>query len=223
MSKTLFFQTIVRFFLGVILTGLLIFLPAGTVRYPNGWLFMGALFLPILTAGIVLMVKNPQLLQKRMQTKEQQLEQTLVVKLCALMFLVGFFVAGLDFRFQWSVLPHWLSPLATVILLISYGLYILVLRENPFLSRTVEVQENQTVVDTGMYRIIRHPMYSATILLFLSMPLVLGSFYSFLCFLPYPVLIAKRIQNEELVLEQGLPGYREYKQRVNYKLIPFIW
>ena len=223
MTKKLFLQAILKFTLGVVLIGALVFWPAGTLDYPNGWLFMGILFVPMFCAGLVMMAKNPYLLEKRLDAKEKEAEQSMVVKLSGLMFLVGFVLAGLDFRFRWLVLPGWVSIVATVLFLLSYVMYAEVLRENTFLSRTIEVQENQTVVDTGLYGIVRHPMYSATLVLFLSMPLVLGSAISFLVFLAYPLIIAKRIKHEEAFLEEQLAGYREYKQKVKYRIIPFIW
>ncbi|MBR2900906.1 MAG: isoprenylcysteine carboxylmethyltransferase family protein [Clostridia bacterium] len=223
MTKKLFFQAISKFILGVVLVGLLIFLPAGTLYYFNGWLFMGLLFVPMFLAGIVMMFKNPSLLQKRLDAKEKEREQDIVVKLSGLMFLLGFVVAGLDFRFGWLILPKAVVIVASVLFLLAYLLYAEVLRENTYLSRTIEIQEDQKVVSTGLYGIVRHPMYSATLLLFLSMPLVLGSLYSFLIFLAYPVLIVKRIKNEETFLEQNLDGYTEYKQKVKYRLIPYIW
>lgn len=212
-----------KFALGVGLVAVLVFLPAGTLRFPHGWLFMAVLFLPMLAAGIVLLMKRPQLLQQRLKQKEQQREQSLVVKLSGLMFLVGFILAGLDFRFGWTSLPDWVSCAAAGLFLLAYLLYAEVLRENPWLSRTVEVQERQTVVDTGLYGIVRHPMYSATLLLFLSMPLVLGSLVSFAVFLVYPVIIAKRLLGEEALLKQELAGYTDYCQRVRWRLIPHIW
>ena len=223
MTKSLFFSAIAKFFLGVILVGLLIFLPAGTLNFSNGWLFMAILFVPMFLAGLVMMAKNPNLLKSRLNAKEKEREQSLVVKLSGLMFLAGFIVAGLDFRFGWYPLPQAVSYGAAAAFLIAYVLYAEVLRENTYLSRTIEVQEGQTVVDTGLYGIVRHPMYAVTLLLFLSMPLVLGSLISFVIFLVYPLLIAKRIKNEEQVLEAGLPGYKEYKQKVKYRMIPFIW
>lgn len=223
MTKSLFFSAIAKFTLGVVLVGLLIFLPAGTFQFTNGWLFMGILFVPMFLAGLVMMVKNPNLLKSRLNAKEKEREQSLVVKLSGLMFLVGFIVAGLDFRFGWLPLPQAVSCGAAIAFLIAYILYAEVLRENTYLSRTIEVQEGQTVVDTGLYGIVRHPMYAVTLLLFLSMPLVLGSVISFVIFLVYPLLIAKRIKNEEQVLEAGLPDYKEYKQKVKYRMIPFIW
>ncbi len=223
MSKKLFFQAIIKFLLGVVLVGLFVFLPAGSLTYFQGWLFMGILFIPMFFAGIVLMFKNPELLKKRLNAKEKEKEQDKVVKLSGLMFLVGFIMAGLSYRFQWYTLPRFVSVAAAVIFLIAYALYAEVLRENTFLSRTIEVQENQTVVDTGLYGIVRHPMYAVTLLLFLSMPLILGSLVSFVIFLAYPFLIAKRIKNEEALLERELKGYKEYKAKVKYRMIPFIW
>ncbi len=223
MSLKLFFQAIAKFLLGVILVGLLIFLPAGTFAYFNGWLFMGILFVPMFAAGIVMMTKNPKLLARRLDAKEKQREQSLVVKLSGLMFLSGFIVAGLGVRFGWYTLPRFAVIIAAVVFLLAYILYAEVLRENTYLSRTIEVQENQKVIDTGLYGIVRHPMYSATLLLFLSMPLVLGSVFSFVIFLAYPFIIASRIKYEEKFLEKELDGYSEYKTRVKYRLIPFIW
>lgn len=223
MTKKLFLQALVKFFCGVIVIGILLFLPAGTLHWLNGWVFMGILFIPMFCAGIVMMLKNPELLKKRLNAKEQQSEQQLVVKLSGLMFVIGFVIAGLNFRFRWIVLPECVSLIAAGIFLLSYLLYAEVLRENTYLSRTVEVQENQKVIDTGLYGIVRHPMYSVTVILFLSMPLVLGSVISFVIFLTYPVIIAKRIRNEEQVLEADLQGYAEYKNKVRYRLIPFIW
>ena len=223
MTKELFFQAILKFIAGVILIGLLIFIPAGTIEFWNGWLFMGILFVPMFWAGIVMMVKNPELLKKRLNAKEKQKEQGLVVKLSGLMFLAGFVVAGLNFRFDWFLLPKGVSVGAAVVFLAAYVLYAEVLRENTYLSRTIEVQEDQKVIDTGLYGVVRHPMYSATLVLFLAMPLVLGSLFSFVIFLVYPLIIAKRIKYEEQLLEQELTGYREYKEKVKYRLIPFVW
>ena len=223
MTIKLFIEAIAKFLLGVIFVGLLIFLPAGTLSFFNGWLFMGILFVPMFLAGIIMMFKNPKLLQKRLDAKEKQKEQSLVVKLSGLMFLVGFIVAGLGVRFGWYHLPKEVTMVAVVLFLLAYLLYAEVLRENEYLSRTIEVQENQKVIDTGLYGIVRHPMYSVTLLLFLSMPLVLGSIYSFVIFLAYPFIIIKRIKGEEEFLERELEGYREYKQKVKYRLIPFIW
>ena len=223
MTAKLFIQAILKFVLGIVLVGLLVFLPAGTLNFTNGWIFMGILFIPMFIAGIVMMFKNPKLLKSRLNAKEKEAEQSLVVKLSGLMFIAGFVIAGLDFRFGWCVLPKGIVICATIVFLIAYALYAEVLRENTYLSRTIEVQENQKVIDTGLYGIVRHPMYSITLLLFLSMPLVLGSVYSFIIFLVYPLIIAKRIKNEEAVLEKELKGYCEYKQKVKYRLIPFIW
>lgn len=223
MNIKLFVQAIMKFLLGVVLVGLFVFWPAGTLAYFQGWLFMGILFIPMFCAGIVMMFKNPDLLKKRLNAKEKEAEQDLVVKLSGLMFLVGFVMAGLNYRFGWYVLPRYVSVIASVIFLVAYALYAEVLRENTFLSRTIEVQENQTVVDTGLYGIVRHPMYAVTLLLFLAMPLVLGSLISFVIFMAYPFLIAKRIKNEEMLLERELAGYKEYKTKVRYRLIPFIW
>ena len=223
MTTKLFIQAIIKFLAGFIFIGLLIFLPAGTFSFFNGWLFMVILFVPMFLAGIVMMFKNPALLKSRLNAKEKQRDQGIVIKLSGLMFLAGFIVAGLNFRFGWFMLPRGVVIGASVVFLAAYILYAEVLRENTYLSRTIEVQENQKVIDTGLYGIVRHPMYSATLLLFLSMPLVLGSIYSFLIFLAYPLIIAKRIKEEEKFLEEELEGYREYKQKVKYRLIPFIW
>ena len=223
MNVRLFLQGIIKFVLGFILVGALLFIPAGTIRYWNAWLFMGILFIPMFIAGIVLMIKNPELLKKRLNAKETEKDQKLVILFSGIMFIAGFIVAGLNYRYNWFVLPNIVVIIASVIFLISYILYAEVLRENTYLSRTIEVQENQKVIDTGLYGIVRHPMYMATILLFLSMPLILGSIFSFVIFLVYPLIIAKRIKNEEEVLEKDLQGYTEYKERVKYKIIPFIW
>jgi protein-S-isoprenylcysteine O-methyltransferase Ste14 len=223
MTVKLFISAILKFSLGVVLVGLLIFLPAGTFAFFNGWLFMGILFVPMFLAGLVMMAKNPKLLQSRLDAKEKQKEQDLVVKLSGLMFLAGFIVAGLGVRFGWYTLPKPVVIASAVVFLIAYILYAEVLRENTYLSRTIEVQEDQKVIDTGLYGVVRHPMYSVTLLLFLSMTLVLGSVYSFVIFLVYPFIIAKRIKHEEEFLEKGLNGYKEYKQKVKYRLIPFIW
>lgn len=223
MTKKLFVSAILKFLLGVVLVGLLVFLPAGTLNYVGGIIFMCVLFVPMFIAGIVMMIKSPELLAKRLNAKEKEREQSLVVKLSGLMFLVGFILAGLDFRFGWIELPFAVTLVGTVIFVIAYVLYAEVLRENAYLSRTIEVQEGQKVVDTGLYGIVRHPMYAVTLALFLSMPLILGSLVSFLVFLAYPFLIAARIKNEEKVLTEGLDGYREYKNKVKYRLIPFIW
>ena len=223
MDTKLFSQALTKFFSGVVIFGVLIFLSAGSFHYWQGWLMMGILFVPMFVAGIILMVKNPELLRKRLNAKEEEKEQKWVVALSMLMFIAAFVVAGLNWRFQWLVLPNWAVWLAAALFLFGYSLYAEVLRENTYLSRTVEVQEDQKVIDTGLYGVVRHPMYMATLILFLAMPLVLASPISFLIMLIYIPLIAKRIRNEEAVLEQGLKGYREYKQRVKYKVIPFIW
>ena len=223
MNAKLFFQAVLKFALGVLLVGTLIFLPAGTLDYFAGWLLVGILFIPMFLAGIVMLFKNPALLQKRLIAKEKQKDQDLVVKLSGLMFLAGFVVAGLGVRFGWYTLPMSASIGGAVAFLVAYALYAEVLRENTYLSRTIEVQEGQKVIDSGLYSIVRHPMYSVTLLLFLSMPIVLGSLYAFAIFLAYPFIIAKRIKGEEQFLEKELDGYAEYKQKVKYRLIPFIW
>lgn len=223
MSIKLFFSAILKFLLGVLLVGVLIFLPAGTLNYFNGWLLMGILFIPMFFAGIIMMIKNPNLLKSRLNAKEKLKEQNLVIKLSGLMFLVGFILAGLGVRFNWYVLPKGVSIGGAVAFLLAYVLYAEVLRENAYLSRTIKVQEGQKVVDTGLYAIVRHPMYSATLLLFISMPVVLGSLYSLIVFLAYPLIIAKRIKSEEEFLEKELDGYAIYKKKVKYRLIPFIW
>lgn len=223
MTLKLFISAIIKFILGVALVGLLIFLPAGSLSFFNGWLLMGILFIPMFFAGIVMMFKNPDLLKSRLNAKEKRGEQSLVINWSGLMFVAGFIVAGLNFRFNLYTLPKGVSVGMAVVFLVAYILYAEVLRENTYLSRTIEVQENQKVIDTGLYGIVRHPMYSVTLLLFLSMPLVLGSVYSFLIFLAYPFIIAKRIKDEENFLEKELDGYVKYKQKVKYRLIPFIW
>ena len=219
----LLISALVKFAMGVLLVGALLFWPAGTLAYAAGWQLMVLLFVPMLVAGFVMYFKNPVFLEKRLDAKEKQATQKGVLAFAGLMFIAGFVVAGLDFRFGWLPLPLWINWVAVALFLLAYLLYAEVLRENAFLSRTIEVQENQTVVDTGLYGIVRHPMYSATLLLFLSMPLVLGSVLSLLCFLPYPFLIVKRLKNEEQLLEAELKGYKAYKQKVKYRMIPFIW
>ena len=214
MSFKLFCSAILKFTLGVLLVGVLIFLPAGDLNFINGWILMGILFVPMFIAGIAMMIKNPSLLEKRLNVKEKQGEQQLVVKLSGLMFIVGFVVAGLDHRFKWLELPSWVTIVGVVLFLASYVLYAEVLRENTYLSRTIEVQEGQKVVSTGLYGIVRHPMYAVTLVLFISMPLVLGSLISLVVFLAYPFIIAKRIKNEEKVLTEGLDGYEEYTKKV---------
>ena len=222
-TSKLLAQGLLKMLSGMLIVGLVLFLPAGSWNYFNGWLFCGLLFLPMRVLGALLLWKAPALLEKRLNTKEQEKTQMAVVAVSSLLFLAAFVAAGLDFRFGWTHVPIWLVCLAAVLQLAAYGLYAEVMRENAWLSRTVEVQENQKVIDTGLYGIIRHPMYTATILLFLAMPLVLGSWVSFAIMLLYPVVIVFRIRNEEQVLEAGLAGYREYKKRVRYRLLPFIW
>ena len=223
MDSKLFVKAITKFMSGLILVGLLLFLPAGTFAYPQGWLLIGILFVPMFIAGLIMMKKSPELLRKRLNVKEEQAEQKAVIALSGLMFLASFIVAGLNFRFGWIRLPLWVSYAAALLFLAGYVLYAEVLRENVWLSRTVEVQENQKVIDTGLYGIVRHPMYMSTLILFLAMPLVLGSVISFVIMLLYIPIIAKRIRNEEQVLENGLEGYAEYRKRVRYKVIPFVW
>ena len=223
MTKKLLISAITKFFAGVVLVGLLLFLPAGTIRWPGGWLLMAILFVPMFGAGLVMMAKNPSLLEHRLDVKEKEAEQGLIVKLSGLMFLAGFIVAGLDFRFGWFPLPAWVRWIAAVLFLAAYLLYAEVLRENTWLSRTIEVQEGQQVVDTGLYGIVRHPMYAVTLLLFLSMPLVLGSLIALAVFLCYPFLITARIRNEENVLEKDLAGYAAYQKKVRWRLIPYLW
>lgn len=223
MNKKLFFQAIIKFILGVLIIGLLLFIPANTINYWNGWLFMGLLFIPMFIAGIILMIKNPELLRKRLNAKETENEQKKVIAFSGIMFVLGFIIAGLNYRYNWIVIPNVVVIISAGLFISAYILYAEVLRENTYLSRTIEVQQNQKVIDTGLYGIVRHPMYSATILLFLSMPLILGSILSFIIFLMYPFIIAKRIKNEEKVLEKDLLGYSEYKNKVRYKIIPFVW
>ncbi len=223
MTIKLFIEAILKFTLGVLLIGALIFLPAGGFAFAGGWLLMGILFIPMFGAGIVMMVKNPSLLASRLDAKEKEREQNVVVKLSGLMFIGGFVLAGLDYRFGWIRLPFEVNIAAAVVFIIAYILYAEVLRENTYLSRTIKVVEGQKVVSTGLYGIVRHPMYFATILLFMSMPLVLGSLVSFVVFLVYPFIIAARIKNEEEVLSRELDGYEEYKQKVKYRMIPFVW
>ena len=223
MSYKLFFQAITKFLIGALLVGALIFVPAGTIKFLNGWIFMGVLFVPMFIFGIYLMFKNPDLLKRRLNAKEKEGEQKTVIALSGLMFMAGFVIAGLNYRFGWVVLPNIVTIIASIVFVISYILYAEVLRENAYLLRTIEVEKGQKVVDTGMYGIVRHPMYSVTILLFLSIPLILGSIISFVIFLMYPFIIIKRIRNEEKVLERDLEGYIEYEKKVKYRLIPFIW
>lgn len=223
MDKKLFFEAIIKFLVGVIFVGLLIFVPAGTIHFWNGWLFMGLLFIPMFIAGLIMIKKSPNLLRRRLNAKENEGEQRVVVSLSALMFIIGFIVAGLNYRFSFIALPNVVVVLSSVVFIIAYIIYAVVLKENEFLSRTIEVQNNQKVIESGLYSIVRHPMYMATIFLFLAMPLILGSIISFLIFLFYPFIIAKRIENEEEVLEKNLKGYKEYKNKVKYRMIPFVW
>lgn len=216
-------EALIKFICGLLLVGLLIFLPAGTIAYTYGWLFIGLLFVPMLIAGFVMLAKSPELLKKRLDAKEKQGTQKGVVAISGLMFIVGFVVAGLDFRFGWSAMPTWVIITATVLFLVAYALYAEVMRENAYLSRTIKVEEGQTVVDTGMYGVVRHPMYAVTILLFLMIPLVLGSWYALIAFAFYPAVIVVRLKDEEDLLTKELPGYAEYKQKVKYRIIPFIW
>ena len=223
MSLKLFLEAIIKFLFGIVLVGLLIFLPAGTLSYFNGWLFMGALFVPMLIAGIIMMIKNPKLLANRLDAKEKQKDQNLVIKLSGLMFVAGFIVAGLDYRFKWIVISPIVSYVFSLIFLLGYVLWAIVLKQNTYLSRNIKVEKGQKVVSTGLYKVVRHPMYTATLVVFLSMPLILGSLISFFIFLLYPILIIIRIIGEEKLLEKELEGYIEYKKNVKYRLIPFIW
>ena len=223
MDSKLFTQAMLKFLIGLLGMGLLLFLPAGTFAYWQAWLLLGILFIPMFIAGLLMMKKAPELLRKRLNVREEQKEQKEVILFSGLMFLAAFIAAGLNRRFGWMMLPSWASWVAVMVFLIAYALYAEVLRENAWLSRTIEVQENQKVVDTGLYGVVRHPMYMCTLLLFLSMPLVLGSVISFAVMLLYIPIIAKRIRNEERVLEDGLEGYGDYKKRIRYKVIPFVW
>lgn len=223
MTKKLFVQAISKFVTGLVLIALLLFLPAGTICYWNGWLLIGILFIPMLAAGSVMMLRNPELLEKRLKAKESEGEQKTVIVLSGVMFFAAFVVAGLNYRFGWIVMPRWTVIAAAIVFLAAYLMYAEVLRENTYLSRTVEIQKHQKVIDTGFYGIVRHPMYSATVFLFLSMGLVLGSPISFAILICYLPIIAKRIRNEEEVLAQGLEGYAEYRDKVKYKVIPLIW
>ena len=223
MDKKLFISAISKFILGIVLVFLLLYIPAGSLHYFNMWLFMGILFIPMFIVGIILMFKNPTLLKSRLAAKESELEQKIVVLLSGLMFLSGFIVAGLNYRYHWIELPKVIVIISTIVFIISYILYGEVLRENTYLSRTIEVADNQKVIDTGFYSIVRHPMYLVTLFMFLSIPLILGSIISFIIFLIYPLIIVKRIKNEEKVLEKELKGYKDYQKKVKYRLIPFIW
>lgn len=223
MTFTLCLSALLKFLLGVVLVAALLFIPAGTLNYPNAILLMVILFVPMFLAGLVLMVKNPDLLRRRLKVKEEQGEQRKIIAATGFMFVVGFILAGLDFRLDWLPLPQIISKVSAILFLLAYALYAEVLRENTYLSRTVMVEEEQKVINTGLYGLIRHPMYSATIILFLTMPLVLGSLIAFLVFLPYPIMIIKRLKNEEQVLSKELTGYTEYQKKVRYRLIPYIW
>lgn len=223
MNKRLLFQTLTKFLLGFVIIWFLLFLPAGSISYWQGWLLMGILFIPMFLVGLFLLVKNPELLKKRLNTKEKGREQKKNVTISALLFVVAFVIAGLNWRFNWILLPNLYVWSVSIIFILSYILYAEVMKENTYLSRVVEVQINQKVVDTGMYGIVRHPMYLATTILFLSMPLVLSSPLSFVIMLGYIPIIVKRIKNEEIILEQGLDGYSDYKKRVKYRMIPYVW
>ncbi|MGO5139865.1 methyltransferase family protein [Streptococcus alactolyticus] len=223
MAFTLCLSALLKFLLGVVLVAALLFIPAGTLNYPNAILLMVILFVPMFLAGLVLMVKNPDLLRRRLKVKEEQGEQRKIIAATGFMFVVGFILAGLDFRLDWLPLPQIISKVSALLFLLAYALYAEVLRENTYLSRTVMVEEEQKVINTGLYGLVRHPMYSATIILFLTMPLVLGSLIAFLVFLPYPIMIIKRLKNEEQVLSKELTGYTEHQKKVRYRLIPYIW
>ncbi|WP_407393876.1 methyltransferase family protein [Methanobrevibacter sp.] len=223
MDRELFSQALTKFLFGLIIICLLLFIPAGSLNYYNGWLFIALLFVPMLIAGIIMFIKSPDLLKRRLNAKEEENEQKIVIFISGIMFFLAFIVAGLNFRFGWFKLPQTIIIIASIIFLLSYIMYAEVLRENTYLSRTVEVSENQKVVDSGLYGIVRHPMYTSTIFLFLSMPLILDSIFSFVIMLIYPLIILFRIKNEEKVLENELKGYKEYKEKVKYKILPYIW
>lgn len=223
MTKKLLFQAILKLTVGIALVGVLVFLPAGTLSYSGGWLFLGLLLVPMLLFGIILAVKSPRLLEKRLDAKEKQAEQGLVVKLSGLMFILGFVAAGLDFRFGVTAMPTWVTVAASVIFILGYAMYGVVMAQNEYLSRTVKVEEGQRVIDRGLYSVVRHPMYSASVLMFLAMPLILGSLIALAVFLAYPAIIAYRIIGEERLLTSELAGYAEYKTRVKWRLVPFIW
>ena len=216
-------DAIIKFILGLLIIGMLLFIPAGSLKYWNVWLLMGLLFVPMFIAGIILLIKNPDLLEKRLNAKETEKDQKQVILFSAIMFISGFIIAGLNYKYNWTKLPNIVVIVSIILFILSYILYAEVLRENTYLSRTIEVQKDQKVIDTGLYGIVRHPMYSVTIILFLTMPLILNSIISFIIFLIYPIIIIKRINNEEKVLESNLKGYKEYKKKVKYKLIPFVW
>lgn len=223
MDGKLFSQALMKFLFGLIIICLLLFIPAGTLNYPNGWLFLALLFIPMFVVGIVMFIKSPELLKRRLNAKEEENDQKIVILISGLLFLLSFVIAGLNFRFEWFKLPNIIIIIASIIFLVSYIMYGKVLRENMYLSRTVEVSENQKVVDSGLYGLVRHPMYTSTIFLFLSMPLILDSIFSFIIMLIYPIIIIFRIKNEEKVLENELEGYKEYKEKVQYKILPLIW
>ncbi len=223
MNAKLFSQALSKFLFGLIIISLLLFIPAGTLNYPNAWLFLALLFIPMFIAGIIMLIKSPELLKKRLNAKEEEKEQKIVILISGIMFLLAFILAGLNFRFGWFQLPQTVIIISSIIFILSYIMYAEVLRENMYLSRTVEVSENQKVIDTGLYGIVRHPMYTSTIFLFLSMPLVLDSLFSFMVMFIYPIVIISRIKNEEKVLERELEGYKEYKEKVKYRIVPFIW
>ena len=223
MNIKLLFQAIVKFLMGLIIVMILLFLPAGTFEYCNAWLFIGLLFIPMFLVGLIMCFKSPSLLKSRLNAREKEMEQKQVVLFSGLMFILGFVIAGLNYRYKWIILPDIVVIVSSVIFIISYILYAIVLKENTYLSRTIEVQKDQKVIDTGLYSIFRHPMYMSTVFLFLSIPLILNSLISFLIFLAYPFILVKRINNEEKVLEKELKGYKEYKRKVEYRLIPYIW
>ena len=223
MNSELLFQALKKFIFGLVIVAALLFIPSGTLDYPNAWLFISLLFIPMFVVGIILMFKNPDLLRKRLNAKEKESEQKLVLLVSGLMFISAFVIAGLNFRFKWIELPQIIVIMASIVFLLAYVMYGEVLRENKYLARTVEVEKDQKVIDTGLYGIVRHPMYTSTILLFLAIPLILGSLYSFIICLIYPIIISFRIKNEEAVLEKELDGYKQYKQKVKYRMLPFIW
>ena len=223
MDTKLFLSAIIKFLIGFVIVGLLIFIPAGTIKFFNGLLFMGLLFIPMFIGGIILFFLDPLLLKNRLNAKEKESEQKEVLFLSGVMFISGFIVSGLNYRYNWTNMPNFIVVIASVLFIISYILYGEVLRENSFLLRTIEVKDDQKLVDTGLYGIVRHPMYAITIVLFLMIPLILNSIISFVIFLVYPFIIVKRIKNEEKVLEKELKGYKEYKRKVKYRLVPFVW
>ncbi len=223
MNFKLFFEAIIKYIIGVILVCLLLFIPAGSLKYVNGWLFMCLLFIPMFIAGIIMMIKSPNLLKERLDVKEKESKQKIVVKISALMFILGFIIAGLNYRYNWIKLPNVVVIISSIVFVLSYAMYAVVLKQNAFLARTIKVDKEQKLITTGLYSIVRHPMYTATIFLFLSMPLILNSIISFIIFLIYPFVIVARLNNEEEVLEKELKGYKKYKKKVKFKLIPFIW